>query len=339
MIAVLVALSLLAAGVVVGWVITDDVAPTLSGTAPAEDDEAAGLPTDPPVQGEPTEPVAAVAEAVTPAVVRIETEVGIGSGTVYDPSGLILTNAHVVGEATDVTVTMADGSETPGEVLGADTAIDIAVVRIDPEAIIEVAVLALEEEVQVGQLAVAVGSPFELDQTVTAGIVSAVDRPFAGTEITTGMIQTDAAINSGNSGGALADRSGRIIGVPTAIFSQSGDNNGIGFAIPIDLAFAQANKIVEGEPLDLPFLGVGRAEGVDPVEEPGAYIDSVEPGSAAEEGGLEEGDLVVAIDGEAVRDFDELAAEVGARSPGETIELEVVRDGESFTVEATLGSR
>lgn len=346
-VAVVAVLALLAAGFVVGR-LTVGESETLSadgvGNDPAggtSQTAASELPTDPPVQSSGEEPVAAVAEAVGPAVVQIETGAGLGSGIVYDPDGLIMTNAHVVGSSSEVNVTFADGTEVEGEVLGADPNTDVAVVEVDPEAIIEVAVLALGGELRVGQTAVAIGSPFGFEQTVTAGIVSAVDRPFpSGTQseqILVGMIQTDAPINSGNSGGALTDREGRVIGMNTAIASQTGDNSGIGFAIPIDIAYAQATKIVEGEPLDVPFLGVGR--GQNTTGEPGAYIASVEPGSAADEAGLEVGDLVVAIDGEPVKGFDELAAEIASRTPGDTISLEVWSDGDTQTVEATLQSR
>src|SRR5690606_7709187 len=127
--------------------------------------------------------------------------------------GLILTNAHVVGGSDEVMVRFADGSSTEGSVLGADTSTDVAVVEIDPSAVIGTASLALDSEVKVGQLAVAIGSPFGLDQTVTSGIISAIDRPYPGSEIVVGMLQTDAPINSGNSGGALVNRQGQVIGI------------------------------------------------------------------------------------------------------------------------------
>lgn len=158
---------------------------------------------EPPVPAEVDEPVAAVAEAVSPAVVQIETSAGLGSGVVFDESGLVLTNAHVVGDDDQVVVRQADGSSVDGEVLGADPSTDVAVVQIDSDAVLGTACLALGEEVRVGQIAVAIGSPFGLDQTVTSGIVSAVERPFPNSDVVVGMIQTDAPINSGNSGGAV----------------------------------------------------------------------------------------------------------------------------------------
>ncbi len=300
-------------------------------------DPAPGVSTDPPINGSVNEPVLAIAEAVTPAVVKIRSDVGLGTGTVYDPGGLILTNAHVVGASTTITVTYSDGSTTEGEVIGADQQVDVAVVRVDPSTVLEVAVLSLDDEVQVGQLAVAIGTPFEYEQTVTAGIVSATDRPF---ELSAGvavpMVQTDAAINSGNSGGALVDGQGRLIGIPTVIATQSGDSAGIGFAVPIDLAHAQAQKIVNGQPLDMPLLGVTGAD-VDDAREAGVPISAVEPGSAAAEASLEPGDVVHAIDGRLTDSFGQLTRYVRAYSPGDLVEIEVERDGSTLTVTATLG--
>ncbi|MDZ7733799.1 MAG: trypsin-like peptidase domain-containing protein [Acidimicrobiia bacterium] len=218
-----------------------------------------------------------------------------------------------------------------------DPATDVAVVGVDESAVLDVAQLALGGEVQVGQLAVAIGSPFNLEQTVTSGIISAVDRPFPTEEVTVGMLQTDAPINSGNSGGPLVDRQGRVIGINTAIFSTSGDNSGIGFAIPIDLAHSQAEKILAGEPLDTALLGVSG----DATEsgDAGVLVVEVQPGTAADEAGLEVGDVIRSVDGEQVADIGQLAADISQRDPGEEVEMVVERDGEQRTVRATLGSR
>jgi putative serine protease PepD len=336
--AIVIVLALLASGVFVGRYVVDGSSDDATAASSGDTQTGTALPTDPPVQGDQAEPVAAVADAVAPAVVQIETGFGLGSGIAYDPTGLILTNAHVVGDETDVTVTFSDGSSSEGEVLGTDPSVDVAVVQVDVGALVDVAVLALDDEPQVGQLAVAVGSPFGLEQTVTAGIVSAVDRPFPNDlGIIVPMLQTDAAINSGNSGGALADRDGRIIGMNTAIFSNSGDNSGIGFSIPIDKAFAQATKIVNGESLDAPLLGV---TGQPPESgEPGAEIIEVTADTAADQAGLLVGDIVVTVDGDDVKSFQDLAAKLGDNNPGDTVSLEIQRAGEEITVEVTLGSR
>jgi putative serine protease PepD len=326
---------LLVAGFAVGRLTSDE--PLDLGSA--SDLGAAVAPTaaEPPVSGDTDEPVAAVAEAVSPAVVQIETGSGLGSGVVFDEEGLILTNAHVVGESGEVTVRFADGSSADGSVLGADTSTDVAVVQIDSDAVIGTAQLALDSEVKVGHLAVAIGSPFGLDQTVTSGIISAIDRPYPGSEIVVGMLQTDAPINSGNSGGALVNRNGQVIGINTAIFSNSGDNSGIGFAIPIGVAYNQAQKIINGESLDTGFLGI---EGEAPPNgESGVLVQAVTDGSAADDAGIAVGDIIVSVDGEEMKDIGDLAATISTFSPGDEVELEVNRDGETSTVSATLGER
>jgi S1-C subfamily serine protease len=329
----LAVVALLAAGVVVGRLTfaSDDTPREQVATDTGNTNQ------DPPVQGESDEPIVAVAEAVGPAVVLIETDEGLGSGVVYDESGLVMTNAHVVGSSDEVVVRLADGTSVDGEVLGADTSTDIAVVQIDEDAVIEVACLALGEEVRVGQTAVGIGSPFGLEQTVTQGIVSAVDRPFPNGEIVVGMIQTDAPINSGNSGGALANRSGCVMGINTAIFSNTGDNSGIGFAIPIDVAHTQAQKIVDGESLETGFLGV---TGDEPTNgEAGVLVVDVDGGSAADDAGIEVGDVIMSIDGEEVHDIGALAVNISAHSPGDEVEIELERDGDTMTLDVELGSR
>jgi S1-C subfamily serine protease len=284
-----------------------------------------------------SEPVAAVAQVVSPSVVQIETSDGLGSGVVYDSSGLVMTNAHVVGSATTVTVRTADGEAIEGEVLGTDTGTDIAVVRapgIDAPA----ASLAIDTKPAVGQIAVAVGSPYGLDQTVTSGIVSAVNRPVDNDKgVVVNMIQTDASINPGNSGGALANRDGQIIGINTAIFSQTGENTGIGFAIPIATAKKAADQLVNGQSVAKAGLGLsGPSE--TPNGDAGAYVQSVTPGGAADLAGIRDGDLIVDVDGTAIRSFDELRGFISSHSPGETVTVTVIRDGERIEIEVTLGT-
>jgi putative serine protease PepD len=287
--------------------------------------------------GDEDEPIAAVAEAVSPAVVLIQTQGGLGSGFIYDGSGLIMTNAHVVEGSTAVQVRLADGTTYDGEVLGADTGTDVAVVQISPGQGLPVARLATGDA-RVGQTAVAIGSPFGLEQTVTAGIVSALDRGVPNDRgVVVPMIQTDAPINPGNSGGALANRSGEVFAMNTAIFSQTGENSGVGFAIPIRTAKAVADKIVNGESLARPQLGVATAEGEE-TETVGAYIGQVTPGSAADEAGIRAGDEIVAVDGEPVRTFTELAGRIGTYSPGDRVEVQLLRGGRTVTVDITLGA-
>jgi putative serine protease PepD len=284
----------------------------------------------------PEDPAAAVAQALGKAVVQIDTSSGVGSGVVYDESGLILTNAHVVGNARELDVYFQDGRTTPGQVLGSDREADVAVVKIDPAG--TVAARLAEDKVVVGQMAIAIGSPYGLDQSVTAGIVSAVDRPVPGNnDITINMIQTDAPINPGNSGGALANRLGEVIGINTSIYSQSGENSGIGFAIPIQTAKTVADKIVRGEPLEHGWLGVSSS----PTEDGsgGAQITDVTPDSPAEQAGLQPGDVITGVDDGIVRSPLDLSAQVVGHSPGDTVTLKIRRDGQDVELTATLGTR
>lgn len=292
-----------------------------------------------PVSGDAAEPAAAVAEALGPAVVQIETGSGLGSGFIYDRSGLILTAAHVTDDADEVTVRLADGTSQTGRVLGTDDSTDVAVVQIEGSDDLPVAALATGVDLQVGQVAIAIGSPFGLDQTVTSGIVSALGRS---TETPGGVIpaiQTDAPINSGNSGGALADRQGRVIGINDSIITggaQSTGNVGVGFAVPIDIAKTVADRIVAGESTDAGFLGVGGADATG--DRAGAAITEVEAGSPAAEAGLSSRDVVTAVDGQDVSSMIDLAAAVRTKAPGERVALTVLRDGDERTVEVTLGT-
>lgn len=285
-----------------------------------------------PAAADAVEPVVAAASAVAPAVVLIQHEQGQGSGIVYTDDGLILTNAHVVGTYTEVGVKLASGVTVRGEVLGADPQTDVAVVKIEPEAEFGVAVLAPMSSVQVGQLAVAIGSPFGLDQTVTSGIVSAVGRVVDNVA----MIQTDAPINPGNSGGALADRQGRVIGMNSSIRTDgSGGNIGVGFAIPSDTALLIANRIIDGEPLDQGFLGI---TGADPIiGTPGASVREVTPGSGAAVGGILADDLIVGFNGTEIRGMGDLAAAVRLQVPDQVAVVDVLRDGERIQLEIMLG--
>ncbi|HEY4376779.1 MAG TPA: trypsin-like peptidase domain-containing protein, partial [Acidimicrobiales bacterium] len=235
---------------------------TTATTAPAASTQP--VVTEPaPLSGNEAEPAEAVAKVLGPAVVQIETDEGLGSGFIYDKSGLIMTAAHVTDGASTVQIRMADGSQVTGNVVGEDPATDVAVVKIPAKANLPVATLATGITTQVGQTAIAIGSPFGLDQTVTEGIVSAVGRS---TQTESGgafpAIQTDAPINPGNSGGALADRTGRVIGINDSIAtgsdSGSGEagNVGVGFAIPISVAKPVADDLVAGRSPKAGFLGV-----------------------------------------------------------------------------------
>src|SRR5215211_5846652 len=228
------------------------------------------------------EPAAAVAKALLPTVVEIRHDNGLGSGFVYDSNGYIMTAAHVVPDVDQVDVRLYDGTKLTGKVVGTDETSDVAVVKVDRTGL-KAAPLAIGRPVQVGQLAVAIGSPFGLNETVTAGIVSATDRVLPdGREV----IQTDAPINPGNSGGLLADRQGRVIGINDAI--RPGDNSdgnvGIGFAVPIDLAARSAAAIVQGKQVQTGYLGVSMGD--SPSGQDGAVVQDVASGSPAAKVGL-----------------------------------------------------
>ena len=339
--AVFAALALVGGGYMVRDLTDSDRSAVATSASQLDTSPSTSLPsgTTPEVSTTGDEPVADVAAAVGPAVVQIQVsngrESGLGSGTIYDAEGYILTNAHVVGQSETVRVILADGTSFQGEVLGTYEAVDIAVVDIDADIDLPVARLATDD-VRVGQTAVALGSPFGLDQTVTAGIISALDRAVPSDQGgAVNMIQTDAPINPGNSGGALANRHGEIIGVPSQIFSQSGENNGIGFAIPIETAKRIADKIVNGEPLARAGLGVVVAQ--EQSNEPGAVIETVTAGGGADVAGLEPGDRITAIDGDTVRDTAELMGTLGTYGAGDTVTVTIVRSESTLEVEVTLG--
>ena len=290
------------------------------------------------------EPVVAVAEALSPSVVLVEVGpvgFGLGSGIVWDAdNGYIVTNQHVVAGVDDVIITLSDGTRLDGEVVGGSSGHDVAVVRVDPEAAeLVAATFAPASSVRVGQLAVAIGSPLGLAGTVTAGIVSAVRIQVHGgsdptSPVPVEMIQTDAAINSGNSGGALADWQGRVIGMNTLIQTTTGGSIGLGFAVPSDTVELIATRIANGESLELGYLGISghAAEGDDL----GVVVAEVLPGSPAEEAGLMAGDVIVSLASEPMYDIIELSAAIKLRRPGETVDMTIRRGSEIYVVTAVL---
>lgn len=342
--AVLTALALFAAGVGIGWLVTSEPPAPSAALSSSSTTTLVAVAGELPAVASPTagsdEPVADVAQALLPSIVQIEVEApvaGLGSGVIYDDAGHILTAAHVVEGAYEVTVRLPDGDRVTGRVLGTDARNDIAVVAVEAVGLTP-APLALGETPRVGQLAVALGSPWGLDSTVTAGVVSAVDRPIADEAGTRSMIQTDAPINPGNSGGPLADRQGRVIGINVSIFTSSGASDGVGFAVPIDQAFRVAESIVSGGEFVPGYLGVSGADA--PVGEPaGALITEVFSGTPAALIGLQAGDVVVAVDGAPVNGILDLGAQMGARLAGEEVRLEVLRDGVTLEFRATLAAR
>ena len=301
---------------------------------------------DPPELVATDEPVADVANRMVPSVVHLEIrsddlfEQGAGSGVIFDSGGYILTAAHVVsavmeGDA-ELTVRLSNGDRLPGEVVGTDPDSDIAVVQVDRTGLIP-AELALGDPPRVGQMAVAVGSPWGLESSVTSGVISAVDRIVEGKL----LHQSDAVLYPGNSGGALADRYGRLIGINVSIFTDSTTRElvefqGVGFAVPVDVAHRVAQALMAGEPVHTAFLGVS---GRDTLSDAGVEIMEVFPGSGAETAGLQVGDVVVAVGGRPVTGIGDLAARIRHLTPGDVIVLSVVRGEEELNLAAILTAR
>jgi serine protease Do len=268
--------------------------------------------------------------------------VGQGSGFIIASDGLILTNAHVVRDAKEVTVKLSDRREYRAKVLGSDTMTDVAVLKVDATNL-PVVVLGKERDVQVGDPVLAIGAPFGLEQTATQGIVSAKGRSLPG-EGHVPFIQTDAAVNPGNSGGPLFDASGRVVGINAQIYSRSGGFQGLAFAIPIDVAMRVKDQIVAHGKVEHARLGV-QLQDLNPalatsfgLQAPdGALVSGVTRGSAAEKSKLQPGDVITRIDGEPVRTGSDVASRVGMASPGQAVKLTVWRDRSSRDVEVTLG--
>ncbi|MGH9234935.1 MAG: S1C family serine protease, partial [Acidimicrobiales bacterium] len=273
----------------------------------------------------------------------VVTDVGEGSGVIYDDDGAIVTNAHVVAGAATVDVTFADGSRSDGEVVAADPSVDLAVIRTDRDDL-EAANFS-DGTPRVGELAVAIGNPLGFENTVTAGIVSGLERsvPGGGTALV-GLLQTDAAISPGNSGGALVGATGEVIGVNVAYIPPAGGAVAIGFAIPSVVVVDVAEEILDGGQAEHAFLGIEPAAltpqlagqyGID--AESGVLVLEVVPGSPAEEAGIGPSDVIVAVNDEEVAEPGDLLAELRTRDPGDTIELTVRRGGDDVSVDVELG--
>ena len=303
-----------------------------------------------PVDESGDEPVVAVALALADSVVLVTVpDQGHGSGIVFDDEGRIVTNAHVVDDAVEVVVTLPNGREISAEVVGVDVRRDVAVLQLveEQESLVP-AVFAFGSDLRVGQLAVALGSPFDLERTVTSGIVSALGRVIDsygcesgnGAECTgVAMIQTDAPINPGNSGGPLADRDGRVIGMNTAIQSTgfgAVGNIGVGFAIPSDTIVLVARRLILGQPVGTAWLGI---VGETPTDgRVGAVVLEVVEGSPAAVAGLLSGDRIFRSDGRTIRDMAALRADIQIRLPGEKVDLEYERDGVIGMATVDLGA-
>ena len=264
---------------------------------------------------------------------------GAGSGFIIEPSGVIVTNGHVVGNATRVIVSTQDGTEYPARVIGVDELTDLALLRITPRAPLAAVPLGVSANLRVGQWVMAAGNPFGLGGSVTSGIVSARGRDI-GAGPFDDFIQTDAPINPGNSGGPLFNMAGEVIGINTAIYSPSGASAGIGFAVPSDLARPVVESLLRDGRVDRGWLGVAVADAEEQGRgRRGAVIMGVERGSPAARAGLRQGDLVTALNGEPVATSRALVRGVAGRPPGETVRLTLNRGGRSQEVAVQIGRR
>lgn len=326
------------------------------------------------VAGQELPSLAPMLEKVTPAVVNIATEgriqlrqnplfndpffrhffdfpdqpierktQSLGSGVIVDAKrGLVLTNNHVIANAVEITVTLRDGRHLNAEVIGTDPETDVAVIRIPAEDLTDIET-SDSDVLRVGDFVVAIGNPFGLGQTVTSGIVSALGRSGLGIEGIEDFIQTDASINPGNSGGALVNLRGELVGINTAIFSQSGGNIGIGFAIPINLALDITEQLLETGEVRRGYLGVyaqdldkDLAEAFGLKKNTGAVISKIIKDSPAEKAGLKPGDIVLKVDDKPVRHSADVKNHIGMLRIGERVEFEIMRGGKRKTIDVVI---
>ncbi len=267
-----------------------------------------------------------------------------GSGVIVDAAnGYIITNAHVVENAKEITVSLLDNRELKATIKGVDPNSDIAVLQVKATNLTAI-VMADSSKVQVGDFAIAIGNPFGQEHTVTSGIISAVGRaPGISRDGYEDFIQTDAAINPGNSGGALLDLNGQLVGINSAILSSSGGNIGIGFAIPSNMAKAVMDQLVKYGKVQRGLLGVTMqtltaeiAEGIDATGAEGALVSEVAEGSAADKAGIKPGDIITSINGRATKTASSLRAAIGVLRVGEKVEVGIIRDGKPRKVTATI---
>jgi|TARA_R110001583_G_scaffold136312_1_gene288170 Do/DeqQ family serine protease len=259
---------------------------------------------------------------------------GLGSGVIIDAKeGYVVTNNHVVDQADEIIITLKDGRQIEAKKLGSDADSDIALLQIDADDLTEI-IISDSDKLRVGDFAIAIGSPFGLGQTVTSGIVSALGRSGLNIENYEDFIQTDAAINSGNSGGALVNLRGELIGINTAILGPNGGNVGIGFAIPSNMMHNLAKQIIEFGEVHRGVLGVsGRsvnsaiAKAMELETNQGGFIEQVMPDSAADEAGIKPGDVITKVNGKSIKTFNELRGKIGTIGVGKKVKLTIVRNG------------
>lgn len=284
-------------------------------------------------------------EEVTPSVVNIAVKVrnqdgsiseGVGSGVIYSEDGYIITNTHVAGAAQEIIVRTTDGKEYVAKLVGANKDTDIAVIKIDAKNLKKANFTSINN-VKVGEIVIAIGSPFAIEQTVTMGVVSAIGREIAVSSDTLPMvdlIQTDTAINPGNSGGPLINIGGQVIGINTLIYSPSGTNAGIGFAIPSDTAINIASQIIKYGKAMIPYIGIEMGQNTTNI--PGVLISVVQKGYPADKAGIKAGDILTKFDGEPVRTNFELLAQILRHNVGDSVQIDIYRNGSTINLSVTL---
>jgi Do/DeqQ family serine protease len=266
-----------------------------------------------------------------------------GSGVIFDAkAGYILTNAHVVENASEITVTLQDGRDLKAEIVGSDAPSDVAVLKVKPEGLSQIT-LGDSARVEVGDFVVAIGNPFGLQHTVTSGIISGLSRSGINPDGYEDFIQTDASINPGNSGGALVNLRGELIGINTAILSRSGGNIGIGFAIPVNMARSVMEQLISVGTVKRGQLGVSMytvtpdiAHSLGLASATGALVSQVVEGSPADHAGIRTGDVITAVNGQPVKSNSELRNTIGLRRVGDKVEIGLVRDGKPLKVTAVI---
>ena len=271
----------------------------------------------------------------------------LGSGVIVSPEGIILTNYHVISDADDIDVALSDGRKVKAKIIGGDPETDIAVLKIDVKQLPTPIILGKIESVHVGDVVLAIGNPFGVGQTVTSGIVSALGRDHVGINTFENFIQTDAAINPGNSGGALIDTRGNLIGINTAIYSNNGGSMGIGFAIPINLAKQVMESILANGSVTRGWIGVEPqnlskelSESLElPTNTVGVLLSGVLEGGPAARGGVKPGDVLIAVNGNPVKDVRSLLNQIAQIPPGNDAKLAILRKGKEMELTAKTGKR
>ena len=275
-----------------------------------------------------------------PETPKEQKEYALGSGVILTKNGYIVTNYHVVSGATKIIVKTHDGKKYTAKLIGKDPKTDLAVIKIDANHLTPITI-ANSSKIKVGDIVLAIGNPFGLGETVTQGIVSGLNRNSLGINDYENFIQTDAAINPGNSGGALVDLKGRLIGINSAILTRSGGNNGIGFAIPSDMMKFVVKSLIKYGKVVRGYLGV-LISNIDPNKAKlygvsnGVLVNKVEPNSAASKAGIKVGDIIVAVDGEKIKNASELRNKIAFKGAGAKVKLTVYRNGGYITLIAHL---